>query len=242
MEYYKQVAVYTEVETKVTTSDELVNEYAPLVKRIGYHLLNRLPNSVQLDDLLQSGMLGLLEAHQSFDVNKEASFSTFAGIRIRGAMIDYLRKNSSVSRTASKNIRLISQAISAVEAKIGGRASTQQIAEQLGVTLDEYHKMSQHAYASNFMSFDEVEETHEIAGNEISPAEALQSSDMKTKVMGAIQNLPEREKMILSLYYTDELTFKEIALVLKLTEARISQLHTQAIARIKTRFKETNDE
>lgn len=233
----EKISAYKEAGVELT-ADHVVEKYSLLVKKIAYHLLSRLPSSVQLDDLIQSGIIGLLEAAQRYDANSDASFETFASLRIRGAMLDDLRKLSWMPRSTHQNMRKISQAVRAIENRTNSPAAAKDIATELGVSMDEYYQMASTIYANEFVSFDNfAEET--VVSTEMSsrPSEQIEQENLCHHISDIIKNFPEREQMILSLYYTEKLTFKEIGTVLGVSEARISQLHGQVLARLNTRMK-----
>ncbi len=231
--------MYKDVRSAQT--DELIHKHAFLVKRIAQHLLARLPDSVQLDDLIQSGMIGLLEAARKYDASKGASFETYAGIRIRGAMMDEIRKGDWVPRSVHRNSRRISEAIKKIEDKHGRDARDAEIAEEMGVSLDEYHGISRDSLSGRLFSYEEVIETGEgnvdaepeQAGNLF---DALQRDAFQTKLAEAIDSLPEKEKLVLSLYYNEELNLKEIGQILSVSESRVSQIHSQAAMRLRSRL------
>nr|WP_039914556.1 RNA polymerase sigma factor FliA [Cellvibrio mixtus] len=220
-----------------------IEDYAPLVKRIAYHMMMRMPASVQVDDLIQAGMIGLIEASQKYDMSRGASFETYAGIRIRGAIVDEMRRGDWVPRSVHRNARRVAQAIAAVEARTGRDASDAQVAEELGVSLDEYFVMLQDSSSSRLYSYEETfgEEDSNIDASEhssafASPLEGMQRDGLKKALVDAIRQLPEREQMVLSLYYDQELNLKEIGLVLGVSESRVSQIHSQAAARLRNKL------
>ncbi len=225
--------------------DRLVVQHAPLVKRIAHHLLGRLPNSVQLDDLIQSGMIGLLEAAQKYDASKGATFETYAGIRIRGAMLDEMRRGDWAPRSVHRNARRVAAAIRAVELRRANEASDQEIAKELGVSLEEYFAMLTDAAGRKLLSFDELPTDDDgdsiVAGHPEGgpgPYEHVQDDAFRRRLVEAIGNLPEREQLVLSLYYDDELNLKEIGEVLGVSESRVSQIHTQATLRLRARLQD----
>lgn len=234
--------MYNQLEFR--SGQELVEQYAPLVKRIAHHLLARLPASVVLDDLIQAGMLGLLEALRKYDPSKGASFETYAGIRIRGAIIDEVRRGDWTPRSVHRNGRRVSEAIAAVERRTGRDASDAEVAAELGVTMEAYHALLQDSADSRLFSFDELAEAGEHSGGEQfagsgpSPAQMIQDGAFKTALAKAIEGLPEREKLVLALYYDEELNLKEIGQVLGVTESRVSQIHSQAAARLRGRLRD----
>ncbi|MFK8020133.1 MAG: RNA polymerase sigma factor FliA [Pseudomonadales bacterium] len=223
------------------SGQQLVERYAPLVKRIAQHLMARFPASVQIDDLIQAGVIGLLEASRNYNGSKGASFETYAGIRIRGSMIDDVRKGDWAPRSVHRNGRRIAQAIRSVEATLGREASDAEIAEQLEVSLEDYYAYLKDSASSRLHSLDEVvsreesnEEPVDIAGP--TPAQSMHDVTLKEAVLAEIKNLPERERLVLSLYYDEELNLKEIGEVLGVSESRVSQIHSQAMLRLRSRL------
>ncbi len=220
-----------------------VEDYAGLVKRIAYHTMARMPASVQLDDLIQAGMLGLLEAAQKYDPSRGASFETYAGIRIRGAIVDEMRRGDWAPRSIHRNARRISQAISEVEARTGRDAQDAEVAAELGVDLNEYFSMLHDATATRLFSYEETfgddnpGDTGELANAFLAgPLESVQRDTLKQALATAIGKLPERERLVLALYYDEELNLKEIGQILGVSESRVSQIHSQAALRLRTRL------
>ena len=220
-----------------------IEDYAPLVKRIAYHMMMRMPASVQVDDLIQAGMIGLIEASQKYDASRGASFETYAGIRIRGSIVDEMRRGDWVPRSVHRNARRLSRAVAAVEARTGRDATDAEVAAELGVELEEYFEMLQDSNGSRLFSYEETfgEEDSNIDASEhssafASPLDGIQRDGLKKALVNAISLLPERERMVLSLYYDQELNLKEIGLVLGVSESRVSQIHSQAAARLRTKL------
>ncbi|KAA1174797.1 RNA polymerase sigma factor FliA [Marinobacter salinexigens] len=234
----KQLGMYQQASAQGPS--RLIEEHAPLVKKIALHLMARLPDSVQLDDLMQAGMIGLLEAAQRYSATKGATFETYAGIRIRGAMVDEIRKGDWVPRSVHRNARRISQAIKAVEDRLGREAQDSEVAEELGVNLSEYHSSLSDANSGRLFSLDELNESGELPIEESetsdNPLEGLASDAFRRSLASAIEELPEREKLVLSLYYQEELNLKEIGAVLGVSESRVSQIHSQAALRLRGRL------
>lgn len=222
--------------------NELIEQHADLVKRIAHHMMGRMPASVSVDDLIQSGMIGLIDASKKFDQSKGASFETYAGIRIRGAMIDELRKGEWAPRSVHRNARAIQDAIKAVENRTGRDAGDREVAAELGIELDDYYAMLQDSMATKLFSIDEMvapDEHIEKDANELdldNPYEGMQKDALRKQLANAITELPEREQLVLSLYYDEELNLKEIGEVLGVSESRVSQLHSQAAQRLRSRL------
>ena len=231
-------AMYAEVEN-LGEADQIVR-HAPLVKRIAYHLLNRLPPTVQIDDLIQAGMVGLLEAASNFDPKMGASFETFAGIRIRGAMIDEIRRSDWTPRSVHRKFRSVSEEIRRIENETGEDAKDADVARALGISLSEYHQILIDSSSSRIFSIDTMEENVQDAAmpnsGEKTPEEALSGDEYQRQLAESIRSLPKKEQLVMSLYYDDELNFREIGEILDVTESRICQLHGQALLRIKSRM------
>ena len=223
--------------------DELVQTHAALVKRIAHHLMGRLPDSVQLDDLIQAGMIGLIEAARKYDGAKGASFETYAGIRIRGAMLDEIRRGDWAPRSVHRNSRRISEAIKEVELVKGRDAEDHEVAEHLGMSVDEYHSHLKDSAGCRLFSFEEILEKSEqghdqVAGATPGPYGGIQQDAFQSALADAIRGLPEREQLVLALYYDEELNLKEIGAILGISESRVSQIHSQAAHRLRSRLTE----
>ena len=220
----------------------LVERHAPLVKRIALHMMARLPASVQLDDLIQSGMIGLIEAGKKFDGGKGASFETYAGIRIRGAMLDEIRRGDWTPRSVHRNGRLIANTIAELEAELGRDVKDTEVAEKLDITLDEYHHMINEVSSGKIIGIEDLGVSEDVIvteGGEESenqPFEGMASAAFQKALASTISSLPEREALVLSLYYDDELNLREIGEVLSVSESRVSQIHSQALVRVKSRM------
>lgn len=227
----------------VRVHDELVTQYAPLVKRIAYHLKARLPATVIVDDLLQAGMVGLLEASRKYDSGRGASFETYAGIRIRGAMLDELRRNDWAPKSVHRKVRDITEAIRAIENREGRDARDEEVIDSLEITREEYYKTLQNISTHKVMSWDDlgVDEDAIRSNTGIHKnglQEELEKHNFKDKLTEAVASLPEREKMIVALYYESELNLREIGSTLNVSESRISQLLSQAHLRLRARMEE----
>ena len=225
-----------------------VEDYAHLVKRIAHHMIAKMPSFIQVEDLIQSGTIGLLEAAQRYDGAKGASFETYAGIRIRGAIVDEMRRGDWSPRSVHRNTRKITEAISKVEAKKGRNAKDGEIAEVLGVSLEDYHDMSKDSASTRLFSYEDTFEEHEgsivdeICSSEArGPAERIHRSALAADLANAIRTLPEREGLVLSLYYEQEMNLKEIGEVLSVSESRVSQIHSQAALRLRSKLSEWTD-
>jgi RNA polymerase sigma factor for flagellar operon FliA len=237
--------MYTEEETKA--AHDLIKNHAGLVKRIAHHLKGRLPPSVQIEDLIQAGMIGLLEAFKNYDDSKGASFETYSGIRIRGSMLDEIRKGDWAPRSVHRNTRKIAQAIRKIENQSGRDAKDHEVALEMEVSLDDYHKMLQDSVGTRIFGFDDVGVSEDlvpegIAGYFPSPLDGLQKADFQRALIKGISSLPERERLVLALYYDEELNLREVGEVLGVSESRVSQIHSQAMLRLQARMKDWESE
>ena len=222
--------------------DQLVQRFAPLVKRIAYHLMARLPSSVQVDDLVQNGMMGLLDAISRFEAGMGAQFETYAAQRVRGAMLDGLRENDWLPRSLRRDFRRIEEAIAQLEQQYGRVPVEKELAVALGMSLGDYQKMLQDARGHQLISFEDmVEEGEEdflerhLTDDSGEPSKILEDEALRRILVQGIEALPEREKMMMALYYEQDLNLREIGEVMGVTESRVCQLHSQAVARLRAR-------
>jgi RNA polymerase sigma factor for flagellar operon FliA len=230
-----------EARRRVSDTEALVMRHAELVKRIAYHLAGKLPPSVEVNDLIQAGMLGLLEAASHYTANRGASFETYAGIRIRGAMLDTLRKLDWAPRSVHRKARAAAAAIRELEAELGREARDAEVAERMGVSLDEYCRVLQDAVSCRVSSLDETfgeDDTliSHAVDEKSDPFRDAFDEGFRAALAKAIKELPERERLVMSMYYDNELNLKEIGAVLNVTESRVCQLHGQALLRLKARL------
>lgn len=225
---------------KEQTQEMLVNAHAILVKRIAYHLHTRLPHSVQFEDLIQAGMLGLLEAVRHYDDTKGASFETYASIRIKGHMLDEVRRNDWVPRSVYRNTRLLSEAIKTVENRLGREAKDIEIAAELKIDLEEYHAILKDSAFTQLFGFDDLgiddDSLKMENGHKNEPHLNALQEDTKQELSQILSTLPKKERLVLSLYYDHELNLKEIGDILGVSESRVSQIHTQATNRLKLKL------
>lgn len=220
--------------------------FAPLVKRMANHLLTRLPVSVQVDDIIQAGMMGLMDAIGRYRADQGAQFEAYATQRIRGAMLDELRAGDWLPRRLRRTKRNIESAMSRLEQRHGRPANERELAAELGVSLEEYRAMLVDAKGYQLIHADELsgEEDGEsifdrfAADEESEPLERLKDQRFRKALVAAIERLPEREKTLMGLYYEQELNFREIAAVLGVTESRVCQVHTQAVARLRVKLRD----
>jgi len=223
------------------SANELVVEHEPLVKRIAFHLMSRLPASVQADDLIQAGMIGLIEASRKFDPEQGASFETYAGIRIRGAMLDEIRRTDWTPRSVHRKAREVAEAVRKIENEKGRDARDVEVAEVMGLELSEYHKILQDATGCRIFSFEDPgsigdESLAHSHRHPNQPLENLQNCDFKHGLIKAIKGLPERERLVMALYYDEELNLREIGEILGVSESRVCQIHGQALIRLRARM------
>ena len=234
-------AMYNEVTT--VDPDGLVAANANLVKRIAFHLLNRLPPSVQAEDLIQAGMIGLLEAARHYDPSQGASFETYAGIRVRGAMLDEIRRSDWTPRSVHRKSREAAEVLRDIEQVSGREAKAGHVAAKLGIELSAYHLILTESSAAHVFSFDQPDEhTGETIAlpqsAEASPGEQVEYQSFRSALAENIKNLPEREALVMSLYYDDDLNLREIGDILGVSESRVCQIHGQALTRLKARMTE----
>jgi RNA polymerase sigma factor FliA len=224
---------------------ELVVRHADLVKRIAYHLVSRMPPNVEVDDLIQAGMIGLLDAAKHYSASKGANFETYAGIRIRGSMLDEVRKSDWTPRSVHRNMREMAEVIRKIENDKGHDARPVDVAATLGISLEEYHKVVQDAASCRVFSFDQMGSSDD----ETSPADHarderpgpfdhIEEAGFRDALAQAIDGLPEREGLVLSLYYDEEMNLREIGEVLEVSESRVCQIHGQALVRLRARLGE----
>ena len=224
----------------VLAKEQLVPKYVPLVKRIAFHLMAKLPASVEVDDLVQNGMIGLLDAMSRYEEGLGAQFETYAVQRIRGAMLDGLRDNDWLPRGARREMRRVEAAIHKLEHETGRQPSEGELAAALDMSLAEYQKLLLEARGHQLVYLEDMTdgqggdflERHGASASP-DPLALLEEADTREALVGAIEALPEREKMMMALYYEQDLNLREIGEVLGVTESRVCQLHTQAIARLR---------
>ena len=219
--------------------ERLVIQYAPLVKRIAYHLMAKLPASVHVDDLVQNGMLGLLDALGRFEEGMGAQFETYAVQRVRGAMLDGLRENDWMPRGIRKEMRRVEVVIQKLEHEQGRQPSEGELAESLGMPIGDYQKLLLDARGHQIVYLEDLSMEEEDyldrhpAGASLDPLAILEESNMRGALVTAIARLPEREQMMMALYYEQDLNLREIGEVMGVTESRVCQLHSQAVARLR---------
>lgn len=239
--------MYTATATTATTAtrdtQHYLTQYAPLVKRIAHHMMAKLPASVEIDDVIQTGMLGLLDAVNRYEESHGAQFETYAAQRIRGAILDGLRQTDWLPRSFRRDLRRIEGAIGKLEQRLGRAPTEREVALELDIPLADYQKLLQEARGYQLISFEDFD--HAEGGdylerhcdeNGVNPLDALLERKLRERLVKGIAGLPEREKAVMGLYYEEELNFREIGETLGVSESRICQLHSQAIARLRSRI------
>lgn len=221
---------------------ELMTEYMPLVRRQALTLQVRLPASIELDDLIQAGMMGLLEALGRFDATQGATFSTFASQRIRGAMVDELRTRDWLPRSVRRSARAVDETVRRLEQSLGRPPEETEIADAMDMPLGDYQQLLHDTNSGQLLPFEElVADGSEPHNREAvsSPFDHLLDSQQRETLVAAIEALPEREKLLMALYYQEELNLKEVGAVLGVTESRVSQLHSQAVSRLRAKLNDS---
>ncbi|MEA1868309.1 MAG: RNA polymerase sigma factor FliA [Thermodesulfobacteriota bacterium] len=226
--------------------DKEVIRYAPLVKRIASHMASRLPPNIETEDLIQSGMVGLLKALGKHDPSRGASFETYAGIRIRGAMIDEIRKSDWTPRSLHRKVKRIAEAIKKIENQTGREATDTEVAETLKISLEEYYRILQDVNGASIFSFNSGDGPDYIPEdsfreNTQGPHNQLYFNEMKRAMTKTLSDLPERERLVISLYYNEELNLLEIGKVLGVSESRVCQIRNHALLRLRARMSDWMD-
>jgi RNA polymerase sigma factor FliA len=233
---------------KIEKPDTLA-QYAPLVRRLALQLIAKLPGSVELDDLIQAGMLGLIDAANRYQENQGAQFETYASQRIRGAMLDDLRANDWLPRSVRQSSRKLASTVQALEQRLGRPPAEREIAEEMQLPLEEYQQLLHEVHGTQLVHYEDFEgdsgenaflDVHAIHehGKQDDPLEMLLESGFRHQLIDAIEALPEREKFLLNLYYEEELNLREIGAVLDVSQSRVCQLHSQAVSRLRARLKD----
>lgn len=225
--------------------EQRIKDFAPLVRRMAHHLAAKLPASVEVDDIIQAGMIGLMDAAARFEEAQGFQFETFASQRIRGAMLDELRQNDWLPRSLRKSLRRIETATARLEQRLGQPPTEREIARELGVSIDEYHALLQDARGYQLLHLEDFSHEDEdgfldrhCPDDRENPFERVRDARFRAALVKSIDTLPPREKLLLGLYYEQELNFKEIAAVLEVSESRVCQLHSQAVARLRGKMAE----
>ena len=217
----------------IDTRNQLAEYYLPLVKMVAGRLAINLPSHVDKEDLLSSGFFGLLDAIDRYDFQRKNKFETYAGVRVRGAMLDYLRSKDWIPVTMRQKIRRYEQAVYDLENELGRSATDEELAERLGISLGELSELVAQLNSSTVVPLEEYLRADASESLETSPSENIEFKELQETLTQAIERLPEKERLVISLYYYEDLTLKEISLIMHLTEARISQMHTKAVFRLR---------
>lgn len=236
-----------------STREKLVLEYAPLIKFIAQKIAARLPANIELDDLISSGVIGLMDAIEKYDASRDNKFKTYAEFRIRGAILDELRAQDWVPRSVREKAKLLERVYSRIEQQKGRHATDEEVCEELKISQDEYHDLLNQVRSVSLLSYDDIanfskadkRSLHGLSEGNLkapTPFNEVSVASIKKMIAGAIQDLPEKQRLVLSLYYYEDLNLKEIGRVLDVTESRVSQLHTQAILRLKGKLRNHWDE
>jgi RNA polymerase sigma factor for flagellar operon FliA len=222
----------------------LIEIHMPLVRMIAERLLQTLPKSIELEDLTSAGTFGLMDAINGFDLSRGIKFKTYCTTRIRGSILDELRQADWLPRNVRKNLRRIEGTISALEQRLGRTPREQELAEALGVPIDEYQHMLLESRGYQLLHYEDFQESEDSdffdvfkADNQVGPLDVLEDQRFRRALVQAISVLPEREKIVMGLYYEQEMNLKEIGQVLGVSESRVCQLHSQAVARLRSRLK-----
>jgi RNA polymerase sigma factor for flagellar operon FliA len=229
---------------KKSTNDDVIRQYLPLVKRIAYHMMARLPASVEVDDLIQVGLIGLMDAVNRFDGNQGAQFESYATQRIRGAMLDDLRDADWLPRHIRQKSRAIETAINKLAQRNGRPPTELEISAEMGISLSDYQSMlgdvkgNQLLYYEDFSDEESSDFLERYLVDDVSdPLSLLEDDGFRKGLIQAIDDLPEREKNLMGMYYEQDMNLKEIGAVMGVSESRICQLHSQAVARLRAKMK-----
>ena len=239
---------YKEEPNKLTPEqkDRLVMEYAPLIKFIAQKIAIRLPSNIELDDLISSGVIGLMDAIDKYDPSRDNKFKTYAEFRIRGSILDELRSQDWVPRSVRDKAKLLDRTMVKLEAQLGRTATDEELAESLGFNMEEYYDLVNQVRPVSVLSIDDSTTYSNMDKKSImnllegcklnNPLNQLSLKSVKSTMTTAIEELPERQRLVLSLYYYEDLNLKEIGKILRVTESRVSQLHAQAISRLRAKL------
>jgi len=240
---YQQASQAEQEKKDEKLKEELVLKYAPLVKNIAERMALRLPPNICKEELIGPGVLGLFDAIEKFDSRKEIKFRTYANLRIKGAILDELRKMDWISRSIRRNIHRIEDAMRSLQLKLGREPDDFEVAEEMGVDIDSYHRMTMKAQGAGLLSLDEImldgkaPKISRQVSDTPSPFDELKIKESKKIISEALSKLSKKEQLVMSLYYYDELTLKEIAKVLNLTESRIPQIHSKVIIKLRVKLR-----
>ncbi len=239
---------YKEHPTKLTPEqkDQLIMEYAPLIRFIAQKIAVRLPSNIELDDLISSGVIGLMDAIEKYDPSRDNKFKTYAEFRIRGSILDELRAQDWVPRSVRDKAKLLDRTLIELETRLGRAATDEEIALELKMTVEQFYDLLNEVRPVSILSIDEQSSFSSVDKKSIlnllegckfnNPFNELNLKTVKEMVTRAIEELPERQRLVLSLYYYEDLNLKEIGRILRVTESRVSQVHAQAIARLRAKL------
>lgn len=242
---------YKDEPKKMTSSekDKLIVEYSPLIKFIAQKIAVRLPSNIELDDLISAGVIGLMDAIDKYDATRDNKFKTYAEFRVRGAILDELRSQDWVPRSIRDKAKLLDKTVVQLEAELGRVATDEEVATALNLSVHEYHDLLNQVRPVSLLSIDEAQTFSNVDKKSIlnilegtklnNPYIQLNLKTVKQVVTQAIEELPERQRLVLSLYYYEDLNLKEIGKVLRVTESRVSQLHAQAVSRLRSKLAQT---
>ncbi len=239
---------YKEEPSKLTSmqKDKLIMEYAPMIKYIAQKIAVRLPSNIELDDLISSGVIGLMDAIEKYDPSRDNKFKTYAEFRVRGAILDELRAQDWVPRSVRDKAKLLDRTYAALEQSLGRAATDEEAAAELKMNMDEFYDLINQVRPVSLLSIDDVNTFSNVDKKSIlnlldvtkvnNPLSQLNLKKVKEVVAVAIEDLPEKQRLVLSLYYYEDLNLKEIGRVLDVTESRVSQLHAQAVSRLRSKL------
>jgi RNA polymerase sigma factor FliA len=248
----KKYKTESKSENPVLEKNKIVVEYAPLIKFIAQKIATRLPSNIELDDLISSGVIGLMDAIDKYDPTRDNKFKTYAEFRIRGAILDELRAQDWVPRSIRDKAKLLDRTMVQLEAELGRLATDEEISVALGLSVDEYHDLLNQVRPVSLLSIDDSQTFNSVDKKSIlnlleatklnNPLNQLNVKVVKEVMTKAISELPEKQRLVLSLYYYEDLNLKEIGQVLRVTESRVSQLHAQAVSRLRNKLAELIDD
>ena len=225
--------------------EQFVVDFAPLVKRIAHHMMAKLPASVQVDDLIQAGMIGLLDAIDRYEGSHGWQFESYASQRIRGAILDQLREADWLPRSLRKKMRQVEAAVNTLEQRLGRAPGEQDLAKEMNISIEEYHEILQDGRGGQLIYYEDFQTNDEepfldrfCSDTQSNPLEALLDESLRETLIKAITDLPPREKMVMGMHYEQEMNLREIGEVLGVSESRVCQLHTQAVARLRSRLRD----
>ena len=230
--------------TAVVDKERFLVEFTPLVKRIAHHMMIKLPASVEVDDLIQAGMIGLLDAINRYEGTYGRQFESYAAQRIRGSILDELRESDWLPRSLRKKMRQIEIAMRALEQRLGCSPSEQELAAELNMSLEEYHEALHEVRGCQLIYYEDYQEDDEdhfldrlCSDTDNTPLDILLDKNLRESLIAAIENLPQREKLVMGLHYEQEMNLREIGEILGVSESRVCQIHAQAIVRLRLRLR-----